>query len=284
MKIALLLLVSSFCLVLLSCSTKSTDSNNPWKNLFNGKDLVGWETYLGPAYNTIQNKYDTLAVPGLNNDPNKVFSVVTEDNAPAIRISGSHNGGISTLQEFDNYHLKLEFKWGELKWHPRKDRKRDSGLLYHAVGSHGADYGFWMRSQELQIQEGDCGDYWGVAGGIMDIPAKGDAPEKYVYDPTAALLDFSGTSLHGRRCIKDPDAEKPSGEWNTVEIYCMGDTAVHVINGVVNMILYNSRQLEGEKETPLKRGKIQLQSEGAEVFYRKIQIQSINQIPDAILK
>lgn len=284
MKINHFLLISLLCIVLTSCSTKSTESIKSWENLFNGKDLSGWDTYLGPAYDTIQNKYDTLAVPGLNNDPNKVFSVITEDNAPAIRISGSHNGGISTLQEFGNYHLSLEFKWGELKWHPRKDRKRDSGLLYHAVGPHGADYGFWMRSQELQIQEGDCGDYWGVAGGIMDIPAKGDTPEKYLYDPSAPLLDFSGTSEYGRRCIKNPDAEKPPGEWNIVEIYCLGDTAVHVINGVVNMILYNSRQSEGGNELPLKRGKIQLQSEGAEVFYRNIRLTTITEIPKEILK
>ena len=46
------------------------------------------------------------------------------------------------------------------------ERKKDSGLLYFAVGNHGADYGAWMRSQEFQIQEGDCGDYWGVAGGM----------------------------------------------------------------------------------------------------------------------
>lgn len=274
----------SISIFLLSCSSQSTSTDNAWQNLFNEKDLNGWDTYLGPAYDTIQNKHDTLNVPGLNNDSHHVFSVVNEDGVPAIRIDGSHNGGISTLQEFENYHLKLEFKWGQLKWHPRKDRKRDSGLLYHAVGPHGADYGFWMRSQELQIQEGDCGDYWGVAGGMMDIPAKGDAPEKYVYDPTAPLLDFSSISEHGRRCIKHPDAEKPTGEWNTVDIYCKGDTAVHVINGVVNMILYHSRQFDGEKEIPLTKGKIQIQSEGAEVYYRNIRLTPINKIPDDILK
>ena len=92
MKINHTFLVSSLCFVLLNCTTKSTDSNNPWKNLFNGNDLVGWDTYLGPAYDTIQNKRDTLNVPGLNNDPNKVFSILTIDNAPAIRISGAHDG------------------------------------------------------------------------------------------------------------------------------------------------------------------------------------------------
>jgi len=87
----------------------------------------------------------------------------------------------------------------------------------------------------------------------------------------------------GRRCIKVPDAEKPTGEWNTVEVYALGDTAVHVVNGVVNMILYHSSQLDGGSLTPLKQGKIQLQSEGAEVFYRNIMIQPIQEIPAAVL-
>ena len=99
---------------------------------------------------------------GLNTDPERVFSVTKEDGKPALRISGKKFGGISTQQSFKNYHLQLEFKWGKLKWHPKRNAKRDSGLLYHAVGTHGADGGFWMRSQEFQIQEGDCGDYWGV--------------------------------------------------------------------------------------------------------------------------
>ena len=83
--------------------------------------------------------------------------------------------------------------------------------------------------------------------------------------------------------MKYPDAEKPSGEWNTIDLYCVGDTSVHVVNGVVTMILYHSRQLENGKEMPLTSGKIQIQSEGAEVFYRNIRMRSIDKIPDIIL-
>jgi len=49
------------------------------------------------------------------------------------------------------------------------------------------------------------------------------------------------------------------------------------------MILYHSSQLDGDSLTPLKQGKIQLQSEGAEVFYRNILIQPIQEIPATIL-
>jgi hypothetical protein len=274
-----------YCFIpLLILLLSSCKSEKPWRTLFNNSDFTGWDKYLGPTWDSVNQRMDSTKIPGLNNDSEGVFKVIEEDGKPALRISGTHFGGISTAAEFKNYHLRLEFKWGKLKSNPRKDKKRDSGLLYHAVGSHGADYGFWMRSQEFQIQEGDCGDYWGVAGGIMDVPAEGSEREKYVYNSNAKLLTFSESSPQYRRCNKNPDAEKPSGEWNSVELYCLGDTAVHIMNGKTVMVLYHSRQADNGVESPLKKGKIQLQSEGAEIFYRDIQLQQISNIPKEILK
>jgi hypothetical protein len=254
-----------------------------WRPLFNDKNLDGWDTYLGPAYDSVKKTFDTTRVLGLNNDPDKIFSAVKVDGRPAIRISGEHFGGISTKESFANYHLKLEFKWGQKKSNPRKDRVRDSGILYHAVGKHGADFGFWMRSQEFQVEEGNVGDYWGVAGGSFEVQAT-LYDKKYVYDPRGQLFTFNEKSKVGRNCVKSEDAEKPSGQWNSVEIYCLGDTAVHVINGRVNMILFHSAQLDKGTLNRLSSGKIQIQSEGAEVFYRNIQIEKIKKLPEEILK
>ncbi len=250
--------------------------------LFNGKDLEGWDTYIGAPYDSVQQKFAGKPL-GLNHDPGSVFSVVEIDNKPAIRISGENFGGISTQKAFKNYHFQLEFKWGSLKWHPKKNSKRDSGLLYHAVGEHGADGGFWMRSQEFQIQEGDCGDYWGVAGGVADIPAVRSG-DKFTYSPGSPLLTFSEKGKNGRNCVKSPDAEKPTGQWNTIDIYCYGDTSIHVVNGKVTMILHNLRQTQGDGELPLREGKIQLQSEGAELFYRNLWVENIRKIPGGLLK
>lgn len=270
-----------FCTILFSHFSPAGGSARK-KSLFNGKDLSGWDTYIGPAYDTVQKKFDGLPA-GLNHDPEGVFSVVTEDGKAAIRVSGERFGGISTRESFENYHLRLEFKWGKLKWQPKRNGKRDSGLLYHSVGPDGADGGSWMRSHEFQIQEGDCGDYWGVAGGIADIAAAEVSPKHYVYTPGAPLLTFSENGPQGRNCIKNPDGEKPSGEWNTIELYCVGDKSVHVVNGKVTMVLDHLRQREGDQELPLENGKIQLQSEGAELFYRDIWIEQIVSIPPDIL-
>jgi hypothetical protein len=45
------------------------------------------------------------------------------------------------------------------------------------------------------------------------------------------------------------------------------------------MTINNSRQFEGDKEIPLIKGKIQIQSEGAEVYFKDIRITSITRLP-----
>ncbi|NOT75049.1 MAG: DUF1080 domain-containing protein [Cyclobacteriaceae bacterium] len=257
-------------LIILFLSNFKVDDKKTY--LFNGKDLNGWDTYVASASKEIPS-------PGINNDPDHVFSVVTIDGAPALRISGESFAGISTKNEFENYHLTIQFKWGQNKIPSFKDRKRDSGLLYHAVGPHGADARAWMRSQEFQIQEGDTGDYWGVAGGIFDVPATKNEKKELRYDAKGIMTIFSEGSPTGRRCWKNPDAEKPTGEWNTLDLYCSADSSVHVVNGVVVMRLYHSRQVDNGKETPLTKGKIQFQSEGCEIYYRGMILEPIKKIP-----
>jgi len=271
------LLLTVALIMLVTCSPKKIDVEE-WEILFDGSGLENWDTYLG-AKHVVDDSVVSKPL-GLNVDTS-VFKIVDIDVEKTLRISGEIWGGISTKREFENYHLQLQFRWGELKWYPReKDSdRRDSGLCYHGVGEHGKGDGFWLRSQEFQIQEGDCGDYWGVAGTVFDIRASMNADSVFQYDPQASLLTFSQKSEIGRHCKKFPDGEKPSGEWNTVDLYCFGSTSVHMINNQVVMVLENSRQSDNGIVTPLTKGKIQLQSESAEVFYRAIKIRSIDKLP-----
>jgi hypothetical protein len=273
--------ILALCL-LSGCMNRSTEKTN-WQSLFNGEDLQGWDTYLGPGFDTVTKTWDTIPV-GLNVDPFKVFDVVDLDGEKVLRISGEKYGGISTKDEFENFHLQLEFRWGNEQWPPNETGKKDAGLMYYGVGPQGADGGFWLRSHEFQIEEGDCGDYWACAGAVADVRSTLQEDSTFVYDKEGQLHTFSTESPEGRHCVKYPDAEKPSGEWNIVDLYCVGPTTVHMINGVVNMVLQNSRQVEGDKEVPLTRGKIQLESEGAEIFYRNIRITNIKKIPEEIMK
>ena len=269
--------LSFLCLVLLCFSHESIAQKNKPTELFNGKNLDGWDTYIGPPLDDKGKMLSDIPV-GLNNDPHQVFTVIQQGGEKVIRISGQDWGGISTKKEYENFHLQLMFKWGNLTWGQKKGQKKDSGLLYFAVGKHGADYGAWMRSQEFQIEEGNSGDYWGVAGGVQDIPVIKDG-QNYVYDPAGTLYTFSEKSEVGRHAKKRGDAEKPTGEWNTLDLYCFGDTSIHVINGKTMMVLYHSGQLENGQPIPLTKGKIQIQSEGAEVFYKGITIELLSALP-----
>jgi hypothetical protein len=248
-----------------------------WVSLFDGKSLDGWDTWLGKPFRGKE-------VVGLNRDPSKVYTVVTVDGKPAIRISGEIFGALTSKQAHGDYHLKLEFKWGEKKWPPRETAVRDSGLLYHCVGPHGAAGTFWMRSQECQIQEHDCGDYWSVAGAIVDVEGeRKDGRGPVIYKKGGKKCTVPSKESGGPRIVKSADHERPSGEWNTIELLTVGGTSVHVVNGKVNMVLTGSRQVVNGEEVPLTRGKIQLQSEGAEVFYRNISIRPLKRIPQKYL-
>jgi hypothetical protein len=281
--LVLTVLVAGVTLPLCAGGAKSRDD---WVSLFNGKDLDGWDTWLGRP----QGGKEPI---GLNKDPKGVYSVVTHDGKPAIRISGEIFGALTSKKEYENYHIRLQFKWGEKKWPPRENAVRDSGLLYHCVGPHGAAGTYWMRSQECQIQEKDCGDYWSVAGAIVDVEARlvnrnPLSPIMYAkgvakFTVPRTLKSPDGKTRVDNRVIKSVLNEK-EGDWNTIEVLTVGGTSVHVVNGKVNMVLTNSRQVVDRKEVPLTKGKIQIQSEGAEVFYRDIAVKPIKEIPAKYLQ
>jgi hypothetical protein len=168
-------------------------------------------------------------------DPKAVFKV---ENG-VLHVSGEEFGCLTTAKEYADYRLRLEVKWGEKKWPPRDQAKtpRDSGILLHCVGPDR----LWTKSIECQIQEHDFGDFYMVGGTSIEVNGK---PQK-------------------GRVVKTKDAERPYGEWNVVEVVCDGDTITNIVNGVVVN--------EGTKASETK-GKILLQSEGAEVFYRNIEL------------
>ena len=279
---------SSVVLYLILCN--ALHAQNEWKPLWNGKDLSGWSTWL-------QKPEPTSEVPGLprgadgkyteaigsNRDPLKVFTVVQEDGRPAIRISGEVVGELRSAESFGNYRLRLQFKWGKEKWPPRHkpETPRDSGLLYHVHAKPGAEGRTWARSIELQIQERDVGDLYAIGSEISVRSSPRQINDRVVfdYDPKGEYKVFSQVPGKEGRCIKQPDNEKPSGEWNTVELVCFGEDCIHIVNGKVVMRLHAPRRIDGPNPLPVTSGPIILQSEGAEIFYRQIEYKPITSLP-----
>jgi len=266
--------------------SEEVKTKNSWQSLLD-KDLSNWDKFIGipepgvnvPGYPE-ENRKKQIPL-GLNNDPLHVFSMEEENGQPVLHVSGQILGGLSTKKEYQNYHLKLKFKWGTLKYAPRLNNPRDNGILYHATGPHGKFWNVWMRGHEMQIQEKDMGDYFALAGTVMNVRSKKvDTANQYIYTPDGMLKSFMQGKGLINRCRRSTDYEKPYGEWNELELICFEDKSLHIVNGHVVMTLQNSRVHIAEGDEPsLQRGKIQLQSEYAEAYYRELQIQLIKNLP-----
>ena len=245
---------------------------------FNGKDLDGWYTYLnGPKYE----------------DPDKVFTVLDG----MLHISGQGFGGITTKQTFKNYHLVAEFKWGDKTWDvpdPAKPgeflRKataaRDAGILVHATGEDGAYKGHWLESIEVQLIEGGVGDFIIVGGkkspSLTVETRPGENPKIPYFQPggtpvakRGGRVNWWGRDAHWTDTLNfrgSRDVERPHGEWNRLDIICDGDRISTILNGyLVN---------QGTKSSHTE-GKIQLQTEGAEIFFRKVEVRPLDQFGNA---
>lgn len=264
-KLSFLFSLAFIALIFSSCE-------KPWQPLFNGENLDGWDVYVGPK------EKDGNPI-GLNKDPMNLFSVVELDGEKVLRISGEINASIATKQEFENYHLTVDLKWGDEVF-----TTRNSGLLYHSYGDFGVGLGVWMSSHELQLWTGNMGDSYRMGKSYCEIPMQKNDEGKYVYTKGAAQTP-SIPDTDTRIVSKNGDYEKPIGEWNTVELYCFGTTSVHVVNGKVNMINHNSGKYLGEGNIEaLSKGKIQFQSEGGEVFLKNIKLKPIKEIPTELLQ
>ncbi|MFT5883618.1 MAG: hypothetical protein ACI9IP_000057 [Arcticibacterium sp.] len=167
--------------------------------------------------------------------------------------------------------MTLLFKWGQNKYEPRLERKRDNGLLYHCHGEHGAFWNVWKSSLEFQIQEGDFGDLYKLAGTKANVKVNKDQS----WDPKSESIN------NGIRTIRSVDAESPHGEWTRVDLYVIGDKAVHVTNGKVVLALSEAKAKDG---TVLNSGQIQIQSESAECYMKGINIRPISEFPKKIQK
>ena len=117
----------------------------------------------------------------------------------------------------------------------------DNGILYHVVDNDKV----WPRSVECQIQEGDCGDFW-------------------LIDSVTIVMDGARTqATKNTRIAKKKDNEKPTGQWNKLEIVAQNGKCTHIMNGVV---------VNEGTDASLRSGRILIQSEGAEIYFRKVEI------------
>ena len=216
-----------------------------FRQLFDGVDLAGWDRYLGIPVGE--------SVPlGLENDPRGVYSVTNVDGEPAIRISGEVWGALISKEEYSDFELRLEYKFGSALWPPLN--AQDSGVMVLSTGALGAvnaggptlsnpiGSGAFMVSVEFQLAGADIGGLYSLGPISMQT-----APRAWI-----------------------PPA--PSA-WNKIAIIVRGASGEHFLNGeLVTSASGYETHWPGQPVAPLTRGKIQLQSEGAEIYFRHIEI------------
>lgn len=211
------------------------------KLLFNGKNLKGFDTFLEKH--------------GINSDPDKVFLV--EDGV--LHISGAEMGGLVTQKEYQDYYLRAEFKWGEKMYEPRLGKARDSGIQYHITGP----LVVWPRMMEFQVSEGGTGDIWVVKGTSIEV--RGTKYDSSGKSPYIRIPRVGRGELQNVTGFRQPEGEveNPHGQWNVLELVADHDRVMQFVNGkLVN---------EGT-DANTTRGKIDFQSEGAEVYFRNMKI------------
>ena len=261
-----------FLLLLLTVSLFSCQEQPGWQSLFNGQNLDNWDKYIGTPLKGKDSLFKLAT-------PENVFTVVDVNGEKLIRIAGTVNGSLATKASYENYHLKLVFRWGDSVY-----ATRNSGLLYHSFGDFGAAFGTWMTNIECQLMHDNLGDTYLMNNTACETSAvKNDSLRQFFYTPGAPEVQF-GEGFNGKSVKKKQDAEKSLGDWNTVELYSFGETTVHVVNGVTVMVNHKTGLVENGTIKPLTSGKIQLQSEGGDLFVKSLDIVPIKKIPEEILK
>jgi hypothetical protein len=268
----------------LSAEKPAAGKSGAWRDLLDTKlsNFDIWLSYRGDQImSVLRGNPQGLKPIGLNPPGQNVFSVVMQDKEPVLRITGEYYGCLVTKESFSNYHFRVQFKWGEKKWEPRLEELKDSGILYHSRGDFGVEYWkSWALSHEFQIIEHGLGEYWTQATSAMSIratPGKpgaqgADAPR---WHPEAEWTEFVAPNNHA---LAGSDEDKP-GEWNQLDLICIDDRCLHIVNGKVVMALKNARYRDGDRWVPMTGGSLQFQSEAAEVFYRRFQVKSLPAMP-----
>jgi Domain of Unknown Function (DUF1080) len=224
--------------VLATVGRAADDPASGFKPLFNGRDLTGWRIFL-------RNNAD--------NNQTKTFTVENGE----IHCTGQPNGYVITDKEYGDYVLRVQWRFPGMPG--------NSGVFVHVSGPDT----IWPRGVEAQLQSGRAGDFWLVEGFKLKIASERDPRNERHYARIgdkfvkAERKDKQGRDLYD---IVGKSVEKPVGEWNQYEITCQGDTIKLVVNG---QLVNEGTQAEASK------GKILLQSEGAPIVFRNVEIKML---------
>ncbi|MBB4800045.1 hypothetical protein HNP37_000084 [Flavobacterium nitrogenifigens] len=217
--------------ILIFLCTQMVQSQKGFKPLFDGKTLKGWHIY---SEKTAESGWKVEKGGILHFDPKA--------------IKNGKGGDLVTDAEFENFHLKLDWKISP---------NGNSGIIFY-VNENLPEYkNTYSTGLEMQVLDND-----GHPDGKITKHRAGD-----LYD----LIKSNSEPV------------KPVGEWNTAEIINKNEKLILILNGVkvVETTLWddNFKKLIAESKFAtwpgfgtFKKGKIALQDHGNDVWFRNIVI------------
>ena len=164
-----------------------------------------------------------------------------------VRMYGDNIGYLATKKSFENFELRLEFKWNiEEKFH-RDEAKKNSGVMYN-IPSISPDH-IWPKGIQFQIKENTTGDFIFLDNITAKVNGK---------------LVEAGASVVSPKFEAN---ENPYGQWNTIVIRSVNGKCTQYLNGkLVNECV----------EVTSREGKISLNYEGSPIDFRNIQLTKIH--------
>ena len=207
-----------------------------WVSLFDGKTTAGWHKYGGAPVGSAWKVEDGV----LHLDANQKENWQIKDG-----------GDIVSDKEYENFHLKLEWKI---------DTCGNSGIIFN-IHEDTAKYEFpWMTGPEMQVLDNSC-------------------------HPDAKIIKHRAGDLYDL-ITSAPETVKPALEWNLAEIKSQNGTLEFYLNGVkvVTTTMWDEgwkKMIAGSKFKAwpdfgtYKKGRIALQDHGNHVWFKNIKIKEL---------
>ena len=195
-----------------------------------GEDLLGLP--LGEAWKSFSEQ------------PGTQLAEVWQVKDGVLVCKGAPKGGIYLDRELVDFTLQLEWRW------PGKGKEGKGGVLLRAV----EPWTLWPRSLEAQINAGEAGDFWGLAGFAFAGPA--DRLKKLEHPQFGKLTHLARTAT----------LEKPAGEWNRYEIVAAGPVVTLKLNG---------KLVNEATRCAAVPGRICLTAEGHEIHFRNLRLRTV---------
>jgi hypothetical protein len=237
----------------------TTDQEDEWIQLFNGKDLEGWVI--------------KIAKHPLGENFNHTFRV--ENGLLLTRYDQYEKfdgefGHLFYQTPYSRYKLRLEYRIVGEQVNGGEDwAYKNSGVMFHAQspGSMGIDQSFPV-----------C-----VEAQLLGGKGEGDRPTGNLCTPgTHVVMNGELVTDH---CISSSSKTYHGEEWVTFELVVYGDSIIHHLVDGDTVITYSRPQIGGEhlpedypiaEGTPLSSGYIALQAESHPFEFRKVELQVLD--------